>query len=150
MPRVNNGIINSGRIGGHATVRSTTRRIGDEIRIEATGSVVNVKGRMERLRQHVRAAPTLPAATRAELEDVMSALAARVQAVEERMPAESERVLDALEALSKELGRPKPDAGFLESAWKGLKSALGLVADALPEIVGLAKRLAALLALSPI
>jgi hypothetical protein len=134
MSPVNLGIVNNGSIVGD---------VNNDVD-------VNVSGRMQQVRRNLRGGPGLPASTRAELEDLLAALAARLDSVGARMPSETDRVLVALEALSKELGRPKPDRGFLETAWAGLKNALGLLSDALPDIVGISKKLAALLALVPL
>jgi hypothetical protein len=103
MPPANLGIINTGSIGGDANVRLDLRRIADDVRIRAKGAVVNVKGRMRRVRQNLSGGKTLPARARAELEDVVGELAARLERVGERMPSETDRVLVALEALSKKL-----------------------------------------------
>lgn len=150
MRPANLGIINSGSIGGDASVELDLRRIGDDVRVRASGSVVNVKGRMRRVRQRVSGGTALPESARAELEEVVAELAGRLEGVARRMPSETDRVLVALETLSRELARRKPDRSILDAAWAGLKKALGLLGDALPEVVGLSKKLAALIALLPI
>jgi hypothetical protein len=146
MRPANLGIINTGSIGGDARVELDLRRIGDEIRIDAQDSVVNVKGRMRQVRKHAGGGNAFTPHVRAELDAVLAELGARLDGVSARMPAETNRVLTALEGLSRELGKPKPSPGLLEQTWSGVKKALGLLAD-LPEVVSLGKKLATLVAI---
>ena len=133
----NSGIINTGTIGGDASVRHVRRRIGDSVR--ADHSVVNVKSRAGEIQQRMEAARGLAPDQLAELRATIESVLKSVSQLPAEHAADRDRILDAVDTLSKEIARPDSPPGFLRKTAKLLQDALASVAGALPDAAALIK-----------
>jgi len=146
MPKSNKGIINTGTIGGNATVKNESKHIGDAITVNADHSVVNIKGRMENISFNLDKSKHLSNGEKEEFEAVATNFISLVQSITTQKPEEAEKIMDYFELLSKELGRDKPKKDFLQSMWTGIKQTIGVIGDSLPEIVGACSKIEKILA----
>ena len=139
---VNKGIINTGRIGGDASVENREGHFGDNMEVHASNSVVNIKGRLQEVRSQVEAIGQTSAAD-GEVRERLDQLLQGVESVAEAFPAEAGRVVAAIDLLAKELqGKSSGSGGgFLGPTWEFLKKAVADLAAAAPAIAGLGAKL---------
>ena len=145
MTDVNKGIINSGTIGGNASVNVTEYGSGNVV---ATNSVVEVRQRAERMaraledQQRSSDASELAAITAA-----LAQLSQQAAAAAEARTAESAQLLAAIEALNRELAAGGKKGSAASGLYTRLVDAASKLADVAPATLKLAKQIGALIAL---
>lgn len=143
MSSVNNGIVNSGSIGGNATVTITDYGTGNVI---STNSAVDVRQRAERTaraleEQQKHQAPDLAALTTALVQ-----LSRQVATIAESRAEDVSRILTAIDALAKELAAGRQGGAEAKTIGTRILEAVQKIANVAPDAVKLAKQVAALAA----
>jgi hypothetical protein len=137
MPKQNSGIINTGSIGGNASVEHLREHVGDSNRIHADNSTVTIKGQVAGIEQPIGEVAGITPRERAELVKSVRDLLARVGRLPPELADHRDRIVDAVDIVSKELSRPKRSGTFLTDAWGMLKSSVVTVAGVAPEAIQL-------------
>ncbi len=138
---INTGILNSGKIGGNASVSNLAGHFGNDVHVTSTASVVDIQGLIERVRVQIQGKLGFPGRD-AEIRQKLDQLLGELEKLRERYPAETRRVVSALELVIQELGTEKPNQDFLASSWELTKQALGNMVQLEPAIAVLGEKFA--------
>lgn len=119
---INTGIINSGGIGGNATVSNLKGHFSHDVRVASAGSGVDVKRRLD-----------FPGRD-PEVQTAFVQLLGELEKLREDYPAETRRIVSVLELVIQELGTEKRNHDFLASSWELTKKALGDLIQSVPAL----------------
>jgi hypothetical protein len=144
MTNINKGIINTGTIGGNASVNVTDYGSGNVI---APGSVVDIRQRAQKVERELQAEGGPDASELAAVKAALVQLTRQTAEAADTRTAESTQLLAAIEALAGELRTN----GAKSSAAHGLMSrvveAASKLADVAPSVIKLATQIGALIAM---
>ncbi|MGC3987500.1 MAG: hypothetical protein QM777_23810 [Pseudorhodoferax sp.] len=118
----------------------------DKIQIGNVVGPVNIKSRLENVRQSVRNAPGWEPDRKAALQELVDELRASLDAVAGQRPAEADRISRSAESVVAEATSAKPDQDYLKVTAEGLKQAAKAVADIAPGVLAVAAKVAAFVA----
>jgi len=151
MTTTNKGIINTGSIGGNATVEVNDHSIGDNVSIDAKNSTVALMAQMHGLRA-ASADDNAVAQAVAELAKLLESLRADVDELEAKgePSAEVAAVKVQAERVVEEATAAKPNRSLLRISADGLKQAASLVAEVAPKLLDTAAKIVAVIHRLPI
>jgi tRNA C32,U32 (ribose-2'-O)-methylase TrmJ len=131
-------------IGEVTTVSGDSYKFG-----RVTGAVINIKSKLDNVKQTVHNAPSLASETQAELEKLVSELEEALKPVAEARPEDADRVADMTAMVVKEATRQQPNKSILNVSLEGLKEAANAVAAIAPAVIGVATKIANVVAGMP-
>jgi hypothetical protein len=114
----------------------------DNIHVHDVVGPVNIKARLDRVRQVVTNAPAVPDREKEQLTALFEQLQQALAPVSEQQPEDSQRVLQAAEMVSAEIAKQKPSKSFLTITAEGLKEAAKAVAAIAPTVLDVATKIA--------
>lgn len=114
----------------------------DNIHIHDVVGPVNVKARLDHVKQVVTNAPAVPKKEKEELTALLGQLEEALASVAKQQPEDAQRVLQAAEMVSAEVAKQKPSKSFLNITAEGLKEAAKAVAAIAPTVLDVATKIA--------
>jgi hypothetical protein len=143
---VNKGIINTGRIGGDASVEVHEEHIGDEVSVSASNSVVNLNSALENVEQKLRVLASRDESLHQELQTLFQQLYRQLSEIPEQRQEEVDAITSQAELVLAQTAEDKPKRRLLEISAEGLKQAAAFVKDITPDLLETASRIAAVIA----
>jgi hypothetical protein len=144
MTNINKGIINTGSIGGNASVTVTDYGSGNVI---APGSVVDIRQRAQKVERELQAEGGPDATELAAVKAALVQLTRQTAEAADARTAESTQLLAAIEALSSELRTNGAKSAATPGLMTRVVEAASKLADAAPAVVKLAMQIGALIAM---
>jgi hypothetical protein len=118
----------------------------ENIQVSGVVGPVNIKSQLDRVTQIVKNPSAMLDNKQQELVELIGELQEALKAAAEKRPEDTHRVVSTAELVATEVAKEKPDKGFLDIAVEGLKKAAQTVEDIAPAVVGVAMRIASLVA----
>jgi len=114
----------------------------DNIHIQNVVGPVNVKARMDHVKQVVTNASAVPNKGKKQLAALFEQLKQALDPVAQVQPEDAQRVLQAAEMVSAEVSKQKPSKSFLNITAEGLKEAAKAVGAVAPTVLDVAIKIA--------
>ena len=137
MAEVNNGIINSGSIGGDAKVSSVVTHTGDNVNVHALGSAVNVKSRLDHVTQTVSPGRSDDRLQREKLDALYKQLQAALSQVPDTHRDSADAIARQALVLADAVKAKSPSKTFIQVSGEALKATAKFVADVAPSVAGI-------------
>ena len=130
-------------LGGTQQISEVKPTMGDTINIShVSGSIVNVKSKLDNVVQSINGLPNADAATKQQLEALLKQLSAELQKPEAQAhAADVEKAATRAGELVDEAQKAKPDKEKIEFTAESLKKAAANIATVLPAVLGIATQI---------
>jgi hypothetical protein len=144
MTNINKGIINTGTIGGNASVTVTDYGSGNVI---APGSVVDIRQRAQKVERELQAENGPDATELAAVKAALVQLTRLTAEAADKRTAESTELLAAIEGLASELRTNGAKSAEAPGLLSRVVAAASKLADVAPSVIKLATQIGALFAM---
>ncbi|SRR5713101_2302456 len=112
----------------------------DKITVSHVVGPVNIKSRLDHVRQVVSSAPSLPDGQKAQLTAFVAELERALKPAETTQPDDSERVAQATALVAAEVAKQSPSKSFLALSVAGMKDAAKALATVAPDVLAVVGR----------
>jgi hypothetical protein len=106
------------------------------------GAILNIKSTLENVSQSIGAAPHGDAATKAQLQELITQLSAALQQAPPEKTSEAEAVAETAKAAVEQATKEKPNRTLVQISAEGLKQAAQNLASVLPAVLPIAQKIA--------
>ncbi len=130
--------------GGNIDKRAGTVVSGDQFTMSGTfsGAMLNIKSTLSNVAQRIGAAPHGDAATKAQLQALITQLSAELQQVPAEHARDAEAVAETAKVVVEQATKAQPNKQLVQISAEGLKQAAQNLAAVLPTVLPLAQKIA--------